>query len=126
MKFAVLITLLFTNLLKFFLKATFIFFIPSISALFIICYLQGVDLLSPPRFSPVLAHGFAELIKNHLMGRRASSQLSCRCKFCFSSRCLLREAMLAPKELPSNEIFLGNTLGNEKIIQQQKRLQISG
>ncbi|OZC12807.1 hypothetical protein X798_00441 [Onchocerca flexuosa] len=75
---------------------------------------EGVDLLSPPGFSPVLAHGFAELIKNHLMGRRASSQLSCRCKFCFSSHCLLREAMLAPKEIPSNEIFLENTLGNEK------------
>ncbi|KAL3997929.1 Ferrochelatase family protein [Acanthocheilonema viteae] len=85
---------------------------------------EGVDLLSPPGFSPVLAHGFAELIKNHLMGRRPSSQLSCRCKFCFSSRCLLRETMLAPKEMPSNEIFLENALGGEKII-QQKRLQIS-
>lgn len=88
-------------------------------------YLQGVDLLSPPAFSPVLAHGFAELIKNHLMGRRPSSQLSYRCKFCFSSRCLLREAMLASKEMHPNEMFLGNTLGNEKIIQQQERLQIS-
>ncbi|KAK6106514.1 Ferrochelatase family protein [Brugia pahangi] len=86
---------------------------------------EGVDLLSPPGFSPVLAHGFAELIKNHLMGRRASSQLLHRCKFCFSSRCLLREAMLAPKEIPLNEIFLKNTLGNGELIQQQKRLQIS-
>uniref|UniRef100_A0A0R3RTQ5 Ferrochelatase n=1 Tax=Elaeophora elaphi TaxID=1147741 RepID=A0A0R3RTQ5_9BILA len=85
---------------------------------------EGVDLLSPPGFSPVLAHGFAELIKNHLMGRRPSSQLSCRCKFCFSSRCLLREAMLAPKEVLSNKIFLENTLGDETVTQQQKRLQI--
>ncbi|CAG9537712.1 unnamed protein product [Cercopithifilaria johnstoni] len=86
---------------------------------------EGVDLLSPPGFSPVMAHGFAELIKNHLMGRRPSSQLSYRCKFCFSSRCLLREAMLAPKEMPSNEIFLENILGDEKVIQQQERLQVS-
>ncbi|MCP9260083.1 BMA-FECL-1 [Dirofilaria immitis] len=66
---------------------------------------EGVNLLSPPGFSPVLAHGFAELIKNHLMGRRASSQLSCRCKFCFSSHCILREAMLAPEEISSNEFL---------------------
>uniref|UniRef100_A0A915PJD6 Uncharacterized protein n=1 Tax=Setaria digitata TaxID=48799 RepID=A0A915PJD6_9BILA len=70
---------------------------------------EGVDLLSPPPFSPVLAHGFAELIKNHLMGRRASSQLSCRCKFCFSSLCLLREAMLTPKEICANgPLFLAD------------------
>uniref|UniRef100_A0A183DFS6 Radical SAM protein n=1 Tax=Gongylonema pulchrum TaxID=637853 RepID=A0A183DFS6_9BILA len=80
----------------------------------------GVDLLSPPDYSRILAHGFAELIKNHLMGRRASARLSCRCRFCFSSRCSLRKAMLLPEKIHSNDrSFEGKKL-TEKMMKQQQ------
>ncbi|VDN39845.1 unnamed protein product [Gongylonema pulchrum] len=81
---------------------------------------MGVDLLSPPDYSRILAHGFAELIKNHLMGRRASARLSCRCRFCFSSRCSLRKAMLLPEKIHSNNrSFEGKKLTEEVMKQQQ-------
>lgn len=87
-------------------------------------FLQGVDFLAPPAYSPVLAHGFAELIKNHLMGRRTSACSSTRCKLCFNFRCLRRVAMLTPNDPPlRSETFM---LDEEVTGNKNESIRIAG
>ncbi|MFH4973795.1 hypothetical protein AB6A40_000504 [Gnathostoma spinigerum] len=58
---------------------------------------QSVDLVYPSSKSPVLIHGLAEIIKNHLLlGRPTSAQFLTHCKFCMSGMCDQTRAVLRP------------------------------
>uniref|UniRef100_A0A1I7YRQ0 Ferrochelatase n=1 Tax=Steinernema glaseri TaxID=37863 RepID=A0A1I7YRQ0_9BILA len=47
-----------------------------------------VSVLSPRPNDPLLVHGLAEVVKNHLLlGRRTTAQLSMVCKFCVDPEC---------------------------------------
>lgn len=56
---------------------------------------KGVDFVPPPTFSPTLVHGFAELVKNQLLGGGFDAQLSNRCPMCINPRCEYTKRMLA-------------------------------
>uniref|UniRef100_A0A0N5B017 Ovule protein n=1 Tax=Syphacia muris TaxID=451379 RepID=A0A0N5B017_9BILA len=48
---------------------------------------KGVDFISPPSFSPILVHGFAEMVKSHLLNGGTDGQLYNKCAFCVNPQC---------------------------------------
>ncbi|KHN80432.1 Dihydroorotate dehydrogenase (quinone), mitochondrial [Toxocara canis] len=59
---------------------------------------RGVEFVNPASNSPVLIHGLAEIVKNHLLGRPTSAQFSTRCLACFNPRCHFTRTVLAPAD----------------------------